>query len=114
MQGFNLFLLPESGPTAAFAAGQWDASLCLGTWLVGGTLHTATPDPSQPGKMMTVPILVLLTCWGVGNWSMFEFNVWQVRLEYDGGRQMVRLTVRTQHGEAGWVIWRRRVTPRIR
>lgn len=63
-KGFNLFLLPESKPASAFAA---------------GTLTTATPDPSQPGKMMTVPVMV--------------------RLEYDANRQAVRLTVRTEHGE---------------
>merc|ERR1712014_87889 len=63
-KGFNLFLLPESKPTSAFAA---------------GTLSTATPDPAQPGKMMTVPCMV--------------------RLEYDPNRQAVRLTVRTEHGE---------------
>jgi len=63
-KGLNMFVLPESSPAASFAA---------------GTLNTATPDPSQPGKMMTVPVLV--------------------RLEYDAGRQLVRLAVRTQHGE---------------
>eukprot|EP00928_Gymnodinium_smaydae_P096151 TRINITY_DN8435_c0_g4_i1.p1 TRINITY_DN8435_c0_g4~~TRINITY_DN8435_c0_g4_i1.p1 ORF type:complete len:1022 (+),score=242.96 TRINITY_DN8435_c0_g4_i1:348-3413(+) len=44
-----------------------------------GTLHTATPDPQQQGKTLTAPVLV--------------------RLEYDGNRQMVRLTCRSQHGE---------------
>ncbi|CAE7482439.1 ALPHA-ADR [Symbiodinium pilosum] len=63
-KGFNMFVLPESGPTAAFAA---------------GTLNTATPDPAQPEKMMTVPVLV--------------------RLQYDSGRNFVRLIVRTQHPE---------------
>mmetsp|Transcript_8755 Transcript_8755/g.27024 ORF Transcript_8755/g.27024 Transcript_8755/m.27024 type:complete len:1015 (+) Transcript_8755:176-3220(+) len=63
-KGLNLHLLRESTPASAFAA---------------GTLHTGTPDPAEPGKMMTVPCLV--------------------RLEHDPGRQMVRLTVRTQHGE---------------
>eukprot|EP00931_Biecheleriopsis_adriatica_P053406 TRINITY_DN31241_c0_g1_i1.p1 TRINITY_DN31241_c0_g1~~TRINITY_DN31241_c0_g1_i1.p1 ORF type:complete len:1000 (+),score=222.72 TRINITY_DN31241_c0_g1_i1:190-3189(+) len=63
-KGFNMFVLPESSPNAVFAA---------------GTLSTATPDQSQPGKMMTVPCLV--------------------RVEYDSGRQMARLTVRTQHAE---------------
>lgn len=63
-KGFNFFVLPGSGPTQTLAA---------------GTLNTATPDPSQPGKMMSVPILV--------------------RLEYEGNQQLVRLTVRTQHGE---------------
>lgn len=62
-KGFNMFVLPESGPTAAFAA---------------GTLNTATPDPQQPEKMMTVPVLV--------------------RLQYDG-RRLLRLIVRTQHPE---------------
>eukprot|EP00913_Durusdinium_trenchii_P009545 g8968.t1 len=62
-KGFNFFVLP------------------------GSTLNTATPDPSQPGKMMTVPILV--------------------RLEYEGSQQLVRLTVRTQHGEvtsSKWIV----------
>lgn len=63
-KGFNMFVLPGSGPAQTLAA---------------GTLNTATPDASQPGKMMTVPILV--------------------RLEYEGNQQLVRLTVRTQHGE---------------
>jgi len=44
-----------------------------------GTLNTATPDPAAQGKMMTVPCLV--------------------RIEYDADRNMVRLTVRAQHGE---------------
>ncbi|CAE7435900.1 ALPHA-ADR [Symbiodinium sp. CCMP2592] len=63
-KGFNMFVLPESGPTAAFAA---------------GTLNTATPEPQQPEKMMTVPVLV--------------------RLQYDAGRKLLRLIVRTQHPE---------------
>lgn len=63
-KGFNLFMLRESNPSCAFGA---------------GTLHTGTPDPSKPGAMLTVPVMV--------------------RLEYDPGRQMVRLTVRSQHGE---------------
>jgi hypothetical protein len=63
-KGFNLHMLRESTPAQAFAA---------------GTLHTATPDASQPGKNMTVPVML--------------------RLEYDNGRNMVRLTVRSPHGE---------------
>lgn len=63
-KGFNMFMLPESTPTAAFAA---------------GTLNTGTPDPAQPGRTMTVPVLV--------------------RLEHDPGRNMVRLTVRSQNAE---------------
>jgi len=63
-KGFNLHMLRESNPAQAFAA---------------GTLHTATPDPSQQGKNMTVPVML--------------------RLEYDNGRNMVRLTVRSPHGE---------------
>eukprot|EP00927_Polykrikos_kofoidii_P066103 TRINITY_DN61764_c0_g1_i1.p1 TRINITY_DN61764_c0_g1~~TRINITY_DN61764_c0_g1_i1.p1 ORF type:complete len:1014 (+),score=195.45 TRINITY_DN61764_c0_g1_i1:148-3189(+) len=63
-KGFNMFVLRESTPQLTLAV---------------GTLHTATPDPSQQGKFMTVPLMV--------------------RLEYDPGRQLVRLTVRTQHGE---------------
>ena len=27
----------------------------------------------------------------------------EVRLEYEGNQQLVRLTVRTQHGEASWM-----------
>jgi len=63
-KGFNLYMLRESNQAAAFAA---------------GTLHTGTPDPSQPGRMMSVPCMV--------------------RLEYAADKQMARLTVRTQHGE---------------
>jgi len=63
-KGFNMLCLPESAPNQMFAA---------------GTLNTATPDPSNPAKMMTVPVLV--------------------RLEYDDSRRAARLTVRTQHGE---------------
>merc|ERR1712176_522334 len=63
-KGFNLFMLPESNPTSAFGV---------------GTFHTGTPDPAQPGKMMTVPCMI--------------------RLEYDPGRQAVRLIVRTSDGE---------------
>jgi len=63
-KGFNLHLLSESNPTGAFAA---------------GTLHTATPDPSQPGKNMTVPVML--------------------HLEYNTDRNMVRITVRSPHGE---------------
>lgn len=68
-KGFNLSLLRESTPAAAFCA---------------GTLHTGTPDPSQPGKMITVILLV--------------------RLEYDEPRRMVRLTVRSQHGECAQAL----------
>lgn len=63
-KGFNLFMLRESNPSCAFGA---------------GTLNTGTADPSKPGTMFTVPVLV--------------------RLEYDASLQRVRLTVRTQHGE---------------
>jgi len=44
-KGFNLFMLQESNPTSAFAA---------------GTFHTATPDPANPNAMMTVPCMVRL------------------------------------------------------
>jgi len=44
-KGFNLFMLQESNPTNAFAA---------------GTFHTMTPDPATPGKMMTVPCMIRL------------------------------------------------------
>lgn len=47
--------------------------------LVAGTFNTGTADPAKPGQMLTVPILV--------------------RLEYNPDGQMVRCTVRTQHGE---------------
>lgn len=63
-KGFNLYMLRESTPASAFAA---------------GTLHTATPDPAQPGRTMSVPCMV--------------------RLEYVPDKQLARLTVRTQHGE---------------
>lgn len=63
-KGFNMFILNESTPQAMLAA---------------GTLHTATPDPQNPEKMMTVPVLA--------------------RLEFDAGRRAVRLSVRSQHGE---------------
>jgi hypothetical protein len=63
-KGFNMYMLQESNQSSAFAA---------------GTFHTATPDPSNPGKMMTVPSMV--------------------KLDYDPGRQMTRITVRTQNGE---------------
>jgi len=45
--------------------------------LASGTLQTGTPDPQKPGQTMTVPVMV--------------------RLDYDAGRQMARLSVRTQH-----------------
>merc|ERR1719221_1970962 len=63
-KGFNLHMLRESTPAQAFAA---------------GTLNTGTPDPSQAGKMMTVPVMV--------------------RLEYDASRNAVRIGVRTSDGE---------------
>mmetsp|Transcript_35625 Transcript_35625/g.111112 ORF Transcript_35625/g.111112 Transcript_35625/m.111112 type:complete len:1029 (+) Transcript_35625:63-3149(+) len=63
-KGFNLYMLRESTPASAFAA---------------GTLNTATPDPSQPGRNMSVPCMV--------------------RLEYLPDKNLTRLTVRTQHGE---------------
>mmetsp|Transcript_24803 Transcript_24803/g.53938 ORF Transcript_24803/g.53938 Transcript_24803/m.53938 type:complete len:1010 (+) Transcript_24803:366-3395(+) len=44
-----------------------------------GTFHTGTPDPSKPGTMMTVPCMM--------------------RVEYNEQAKMVRLTVRSQHGE---------------
>jgi len=44
-----------------------------------GTFNTATADPSKPGQMMTVPCML--------------------RLEYNQQGNMVRTTVRTQHGE---------------
>mmetsp|Transcript_70491 Transcript_70491/g.204298 ORF Transcript_70491/g.204298 Transcript_70491/m.204298 type:complete len:1018 (-) Transcript_70491:23-3076(-) len=47
--------------------------------MAAGTLNTGTPDPSKPGQMMTVPCMV--------------------RLEYNPQGNMVRATVRTQHGE---------------
>ena len=89
-QGFNLFVLPGSGPSQTLAAGHpsevfvkkikydlwdflitvlyswyihWYLCICWGilkttSFATQGTLNTATPDPSQPGKMMSVPILV--------------------------------------------------------
>lgn len=63
-KGFNLFLLQESNQTSAFAA---------------GTFHTATPDPSNSGKMMVVPCLV--------------------RLDFQAQRRMIKITVRSQHAE---------------
>lgn len=48
--------------------------------MASGTLNTGTADPSKPDSMMTVP-------------CMF-------RLEYNESAEMVRLTTRTQHGEA--------------
>mmetsp|Transcript_56919 Transcript_56919/g.144354 ORF Transcript_56919/g.144354 Transcript_56919/m.144354 type:complete len:1007 (+) Transcript_56919:172-3192(+) len=47
--------------------------------LAAGTFNTGTPDPSKPGQMMTVPCMV--------------------RLEYNEQGNMVRITVRTQHGD---------------
>lgn len=63
-KGFNLYMLQESNQSTAFAA---------------GTFQTATPDPANQGKMMSVPSMV--------------------KLDYDQGRQMTRITVRTQHGD---------------
>mmetsp|Transcript_39540 Transcript_39540/g.62810 ORF Transcript_39540/g.62810 Transcript_39540/m.62810 type:complete len:980 (+) Transcript_39540:99-3038(+) len=63
-KGFNMYMLQESNQSTAFAA---------------GTFQTATPDPSNPGKMMTVPSMI--------------------KLDYDPNRQMTRITVRTQHGD---------------
>lgn len=63
-KGFNLFMLQESNPTTSFAA---------------GTFNTGTPDPSNPGKMMSVPCMV--------------------RLDFQAERKMIKITVRTQHAE---------------
>jgi len=68
-KGFNMFVLRESDEKCVLAA---------------GTLHTATPDPSKQGQMMTVPCLV--------------------RIEFDPGRRMARLTVRSQHGEVSQAL----------
>lgn len=64
-KGFNLYVLSESNESTTMAV---------------GTFITATPDPSTPGKFMTVPCLV--------------------KLDYDPGRQQIRIMVRTQHGES--------------
>jgi len=48
--------------------------------MAAGTLNTGTPDPSKQGSMMTVPCML--------------------RLEYNESANMVRLTTRSQHGEA--------------
>jgi len=63
-KGFNLSLLEGSNATNTLGA---------------GTFNTATPDPSKPGQMMTVPCMV--------------------RLEYNEQGNMIRITVRTQNGE---------------
>lgn len=57
-------MLQESNQTTAFAA---------------GTFHTATPDPSNAGKMMAVPCMV--------------------RLDFQPERRMIKITVRSPHGE---------------
>lgn len=64
-KGFNLFVLQESSESTTMAA---------------GTLQTATPDPAQPGKSMTVPVLV--------------------RLDFQPNGRMLRIMVRTTHGES--------------
>lgn len=63
-KGFNLFVLQES-----------NQSLTLGA----GTFNTGTPDPSNPQKMMVVPVLV--------------------KLDFEPNRRMTRITVRSPHGE---------------
>jgi len=63
-KGFSLYMLQESNPTACFAAGSF---------------NTATPDPSNPGKMMVVPCMV--------------------RIDFEPQRRMTKITVRTQHAE---------------
>jgi len=63
-KGLNLFMLQESNQSSAFAV---------------GTFNTATPDPSNPGKMMVVPCMV--------------------RLDYRPEGSMIKITVRTQHGQ---------------
>ena len=42
--------------------------------------------------------------WDIGSWQTSEvLDCVEVRLEYEGNQQLVRLTVRTQHGEASWM-----------
>mmetsp|Transcript_1310 Transcript_1310/g.3187 ORF Transcript_1310/g.3187 Transcript_1310/m.3187 type:complete len:999 (+) Transcript_1310:180-3176(+) len=99
MQQFRYYFESLAGPPreaqviaqAKQSANQWPNYLARGfnmftlrestpaSTFAAGTLHTLTADPAQPGKMMTVPCLV--------------------RLEFDAGRAMTRLSVRTQHGE---------------
>jgi hypothetical protein len=63
-KGFNMHMLPESNQSSSFAA---------------GTFQTSTPDPSNPGKMITSPTMV--------------------KLDFEPNKRMTRITVRAQHGE---------------
>jgi len=68
-KGFNMFMLPES-----------NASICMGV----GTFHTGTPDPQNPGKMMTVPCMV--------------------RLDYEPNRRMTKIDLRTQNPQVSQAL----------
>mmetsp|Transcript_69361 Transcript_69361/g.166304 ORF Transcript_69361/g.166304 Transcript_69361/m.166304 type:complete len:962 (-) Transcript_69361:125-3010(-) len=68
-KGFQMFMLPESNP-----------SMCLGV----GTFHTGTPDPQNPGKMMTVPCMV--------------------RLDYEPNRRMTKIDLRAQNAQVSQAL----------
>jgi len=63
-KGFNLHIIAGSNASSCCAA---------------GTFHTGTPNPQDPGKMMTVPCMV--------------------KLDFDPGRQLVRMIVRSSHAD---------------
>jgi len=63
--GFNMYALQECDQSNAFAV---------------GTFWTGTPDPTNPGKTMSVPCMV--------------------KLDFEPNKRMIRITVRTQHGAA--------------
>lgn len=68
-KGFNLFVLEGSNANTTCAA---------------GTFQTGTPNPAEPGKMMTVHCMV--------------------RLEHDHNRHQTRITVRTQHAQVSQAL----------
>merc|ERR1711881_530305 len=70
-KGFNLHVVPAENPGAPVMQ-------------AAGTLHTNTPNQTDPSKTICVACMV--------------------RLEYDGSRNMARITVRAAHGQCAQAL----------